>query len=348
MHPLALAAGQFFAGATLLLLGGDGVVRGASKLALLARLSPLFVGLTIVSLGTSAPELAVSIAAALRDKADITIGNVVGSNLFNLLMIVGVAALVRPLIVKSQIVRFDAPVMIAACVAVAAIGLDGSISRLEGLTLFASVIAYLMVGLRIGRREGASEHAERTAGGKPPVGAQDTPEGAAVATLDDLPQVTPEDRSARRIALTVLTLVLGVAALLLGCEWFVAGSVTFAEALGVPEVIIGLTIVSIGTSLPELVTSVAATLRGQGGIAIGNAIGSTTMNVLVVLGITAIIQPAGLRFDAGVLRMDVPVMIAAAVGSWLIYRTAHRISRVEGVILVLAYGGYTGWLISRV
>ncbi|KLU01579.1 Inner membrane protein YrbG, predicted calcium/sodium:proton antiporter [Rhodopirellula islandica] len=320
---------QILGGVLLLLVGGEWVVRGASRLAIAAKLSPLFVGLTVVSLGTSAPEMAVSFATALRGQADITIGNVVGSNLFNMLMIVGFSALFAPLPVDKQITRFDVPVMIAATIAMMLASWNGIISRWDGIGLILIMIAYFAISYRLGKLAGED------------------------AIPDDLELPDPlkeaTESLGRRVAVILWQLVLlsaGVAALVFGCELFVDGAVSMARILGVSELVIGLTIVSAGTSLPELVTSVAATIKGERGIAIGNAVGSTTLNIVAVLGITSVIAPSGLNVAPEIMGLDMPLMVIAAMLSWVLYRTGRTIVRWEGMLMIVLYCGYVGYLLQ--
>lgn len=330
---MLFAIGQLIAGSILLLFGGDWVVRGASRLAILARLSPLFVGLTVVSLGTSAPEMAVSVATAMRGQADITIGNVVGSNLFNMLMIVGVSAIFSALAVQKQITSFDAPVMIAACIAMGVVGYDGNIDRLDGVFLLVAMVAYFAISYRLGKQGHRESVAAR--------GIEEFVEDVAGEPLvtDSL------GRKIRAAAWQLLVLTIGIGCLILGCDWFVKGAVTFARYYGLSEALIGLTIVSVGTSLPELVTSVAATLKGERGIAIGNAVGSTTLNILAVLGVTAVVSPIGVNVLPSIEFFDIPVMIGAAILSWIFLRTHRTVSRVEGIVMVLLYCSYVTYLV---
>ncbi|MCM2372137.1 calcium/sodium antiporter [Aporhodopirellula aestuarii] len=325
---MLFAIGQLLAGSLLLLFGGEWVVRGASRLAILAKLSPLFVGLTVVSLGTSAPEMAVSVATAMQGKADITIGNVVGSNLFNMLMIVGMSAIVSALIVDRQITSFDVPVMIASCIAMGAVGYNGNISRLDGILLLVGMVAYFAISFQLGKRQAPDEIEE---------------------FVDEVAGVPLEAPSLARklgaVLLQLLVLTVGIGALILGCDWFVDGSVTFARRFGLSEAVIGLTIVSVGTSLPELVTSVAATLKGERGIAIGNAVGSTILNILAVLGVSAVVSPVGINVLQSIEFVDIPIMIGAAVLSWVFLRSHRTVSRTEGIMMVLLYCGYVVYLL---
>lgn len=329
---MLFAIGQLLAGSLLLLVGGEWVVRGASRLAILARLSPLFVGLTVVSLGTSAPEMAVSVTTALQGQADITIGNVVGSNLFNMLMIVGISAIFAALAVEKQITSFDVPVMIAACLAMGVMGYDGSIDRLDGSLLLIAMVVYFAISYKLGKR-GTSEGIEG--------GVEEFVEEVAGETL----QTESLARKIGAVLLQLLILSAGAVCLIVGCDWFVDGAVSFARYFGLSEALIGLTIVSVGTSLPELVTSVAATLKGERGIAIGNAVGSTILNILAVLGVAGVVSPAAVTVLPAIEFFDIPIMIGAAILTWVFLRTHRTVSRREGVVLVLIYCSYVGYLV---
>ncbi len=316
---------QLVFGGFLLVVGGEFVVRGASHLALAAKLSPLFVGLTVVSFGTSAPELAVSVLTALEGQADITVGNVIGSNLFNLLVIVGVAAMVVPLEVRRQVVRFDLPVMILAAVLMYVLSIDTVISLIDGVVLIAVLMAYFAISFRLGRLQFKSD---------------------AAAAGPDIDLVVPPLGSPwRSVLINTVILIAGIGLLIFGCQVFVDASVSIAQRLGMSEALIGLTIVSIGTSLPELVTSVMASLKGQRSIAIGNAVGSTTLNVLAVLGITSIVASTGITVAEKLFQSDLPLMIACCVLVWPIFATGRVVSRAEGTVLVVVYTVYLVFLV---
>ncbi|MEM8912364.1 MAG: calcium/sodium antiporter [Planctomycetota bacterium] len=327
---MLLALGQFVAGVALLLVGGDAVVRGASRLAALARLSPLFIGLTVVSLGTSAPEMAVSVSTAMKGQADITIGNVVGSNLFNMLMIVGVSASWVALPVLRQITSFDVPVMVLATILMWLMGLDGALSRMDGVILLICLIAYFAISYRLGKERKSAVIDSSVSEAVNETSSSDSLRGILGGLLWNL-----------------VILAFGVAALVWGCDWFIAACVYIARTFGLSEIVIGLTIVSAGTSLPELVTSVAATIKGERGIAIGNAVGSTILNVFAVLGVTAFVAPDGVSVDATILRWDAPIMILVAAISWVVFRTGRTIQRREGFLLIGIYLVYVGYLLYR-
>jgi cation:H+ antiporter len=301
----------------LLVLGAELLVRGAARLAAAMGVSSLVVGLTVVAFGTSAPELVVSSGAALRGQADLALGNVVGSNIFNVLFILALSAIVTPLIVQAQLVRFDVPVMIASSAAVLVLGLDGAITRLDGALLFTALLVYLTVLVLWSMRDPganlqASQHVATGAG----------------ARLVDL----------GRIAAGLVLLVVGSRVLL-------DAAVTIARTLGVGELTIGLTLVAAGTSLPEVATSLMAAIRGERDIAVGNVVGSNIFNVLAVLGLAAAISPSGVRVADSALRFDIPVMIAVAVACLPIFFTEHKIARWEGLLLFGYYFVYIAYLV---
>ncbi|MFA7257764.1 MAG: calcium/sodium antiporter [Kiritimatiellales bacterium] len=310
------------AGFVLLVLGAESLVRGASKLAAAVGISPLVIGLTVVAFGTSAPEMAVSTISGLSGQSNIAVGNVVGSNIFNILLILGVSALVAPLVVAQKLVKLDVPLMIGASLLVYLFALNGVIGRPEGLILFAGIIAYTGFLIRQSRRESKEVQAEyaREYGEKEPLSLK--------AVLKD----------------TALIL-LGLGLLVLGSKWLVDGAAAIAHKLGVSDLIIGLTIVAVGTSLPELATSVVATIRGERDIAVGNVIGSCLFNLLAVLGLAGIVSPNGIAVAPAALHFDLPVMILASVICLPVFVTGKRISRGEGALFLGGYIAYTAYLI---
>lgn len=294
-------------------------MRGASRLAGSLGISPLVIGLTVVAFGTSSPEAAVSVGSALGGQADIALGNVVGSNIFNVLFILGLSALVAPLIVSTRLVRIDAPLMVGVSVLLLVLALDGSLGRLDGLLLFGGVVAYTLFALRESHREGA-----------------------------EVPVVYEQEYDAgiqgKRVAVQVGFVVVGLAMLVLGSRWLVDGAVAIASAVGVSELIIGLTVVAAGTSLPEVATSVLAALRGEREIAVGNVVGSSIFNLLMVLGLTGLVSPDGINVASAAISFDIPVMIATAVACLPIFFTGHRINRWEGLLFLGYYVAYTLYL----
>ncbi|MEW6487980.1 MAG: calcium/sodium antiporter [Thermodesulfobacteriota bacterium] len=304
-------------GLILLYGGAEGLVRGSSALALRLGLSPLLVGLTVVAFGTSSPELAVSVRAALAGQGDIALGNVVGSNIANVALILGVCALARPLRVDAQVVRWDAPVLFATSALLVVLLGDRVLGRAEGLALCAALVAYLVLSVHLARRE-------------PSPGIQ-----------EEFAQALPA--APRRLWAEVLLVVAGLGLLVLGGRFLVSGAVTVARGLGLSEAFIGLTVVAVGTSLPELATSLVAALRGEADLAVGNVVGSNIFNVLGVAGLASVIHP----MTANALgRFDLWVMLAVAAVALPIVRTGHRVSRGEGALLAVGYFAYVGWLLA--
>lgn len=315
------------AGLVLLVAGAEILVRGASRLARGIGISPLVVGLTVVAFGTSAPEMAVSIGASLAGQADLALGNVVGSNIFNVLLILGLSALVAPLVVSRQLVRLDVPLMIAVSVLVLLMGIDGRISRLDGAILFAGILSYTAYLIHQGRRESREG---RTA-------AQQTEPPDAVQT--------PPPPQTLSFLKNISLIVGGLALLVLGANWLVDSAIQIAQALGVSELIIGLTIVAAGTSMPELATSVIAGLRGERDIAVGNIVGSNIFNILAVLGLSALVSTDGVAVAREALSFDIPVMIGVALICLPIFFSGYLISRWNGALLLFYYLIYTTFLL---
>ncbi|PAP77100.1 calcium/sodium antiporter [Rubrivirga marina] len=305
-------------GLVVLTGGAEGLVRGGAALALRLGLTPLAVGLTVVAFGTSSPELVVSLSAALQGQGDLAVGNVVGSNIFNVAFILGVAALVRPAAAHAQVIRVDVPIVIGSSLLLCALLLDGRLGALEGTVLLAGAGAYTAYTLWAARREAPEVQAEA---------------GGALPDADG--------PLWRDLAFVVGGLVLLVA----GARMLVTGAVSIAEAAGLSEAIIGLTILAAGTSLPELATSVVAALRGQSDIAIGNVVGSNIFNVLGILGVTSLVRPLA---PGGIGPVDLGVMLVLAIALLPLLRTGFRLDRLEGALLLLSYVGYTAYLLVAV
>lgn len=315
----------FVFGLAALIAGAELLVRGASKLALSLGISPLVVGLTIVAFGTSSPEVAVSVGAALEGTTDIAIGNAVGSNVFNVLFILGVSALIAPLVVHAQLIRQEVPIMIGATVLLIVLMADGVVGRFDAALLVALLVAYtafLVVQSRRQTRATADEYA----------GEVDRKAGRSA-------------RWDRHWAVQVLLVAGGLALLVLGSRWLVGAAVAFAQAFGISELIIGLTIVAAGTSLPEVATSIAAALKGERDIAVGNVVGSNTFNILGCLGLAGLVAPAGLPVAPAVLHFDAWVMLAVAAACLPIFFTGRQIARWEGAVFVGYYVAYVAYLI---
>ena len=297
----------FTAGLVLLVVGAEALVRGASQLAKVVGLSPLIIGLTIVAYGTSAPEMAVSVLAGLAGNADISLGNVVGSNIFNVLLILGVSSLITPLIASAQLVRLDVPIMIAASILTWILGADGKVGRSDGILLFAGIIIYTVFLIYQGRKENKK-----------------APEDKAQTSNDQ------KSFFEGTLLVNIALIVSGLALLVLGSHWLVKGAVSIAQYLGVSQLLIGLTVVAAGTSLPEVATSVVAAIRGERDIAVGNVVGSNIFNIMAVLGMSAIVSSEGITISDIALRFDIPVMTAVAVACLPIFFTGNVISRWEG------------------
>jgi len=307
----------FGAGIVLLIWGADLLVRGAAHLAALAGISPLVIGLTVVAMGTSAPELAVSLRAALAGQADLTLGNVLGSNIANVLLILGFAALAAPLLVAARVLQREVPTMIGVSLLLWLLAADGTIGRLDGVLLIVLLGAFLGAAAFIGRQ-------------------------AAAADISVQP---PPDRSRWAVARNLGLIVGGLLLLVAGAQWLVEGAVTFARALGVGELLIGLTVVAVGTSLPEIATSVLASLRGEREIAVGNVVGSNILNILGVLGLTALLTPTPIVVPLGALAFDIPVLVATAVACLPIFFSGRIIARWEGALFLAYYVAYISYLV---
>jgi cation:H+ antiporter len=314
----------FIAGLAALVVGAELLVRGASKLALSFGISPLVVGLTIVAFGTSAPEMAVSVGAVLDGKTDIAVGNVVGSNVFNVLFILGLSALITPLVVNVQLIRQEVPIMIGASLLLLVLALDGRIGMAEGAFLFALLLAYTVFLVLQSRAETQAARDEYAGEYKP----------AAPGGWDS------------RLPVQLLLIVVGLGLLVLGADWLVTAAVTFAKALGVSDVVIGLTIVAAGTSMPEVAASVTAAFKGERDIAVGNVVGSGTFNILGCVGLSGIAAGgAGLAIPPSVLNFDIWVMLATALACLPVFLTGREIARWEGGVFLLYYAAYVAYLI---
>jgi cation:H+ antiporter len=312
-----MTVAMFVAGLVLLVAGGEALVRGASRLALASGLSPLVVGLTVVAIGTSAPELAVSVQASVSGSTDLAIGNVVGSNILNVLLILGASALIAPLLVARQLVRQEVPVMIGVSLLLIALCADRVLSVGEGALLVGLLIVYTIALVVRSRREAAS------------------------VDIDFGDQSSWD----RHWSVQVLLLAAGLTLLVIGARWLVAAALEFARDLGLSELVIGITIVAAGTSLPEAATSIIAALRGQRDIAVGNVVGSNIFNILGVLGVSAAVAPAGLAVAPPVATFDLPVMVAVAVVCLPIFFTGYQITRWEGLLFLALYAAYIAYLL---
>ncbi|TWT50553.1 Inner membrane protein YrbG [Rubripirellula amarantea] len=307
---------QILLGLVLLVIGGELLVRGAASLAAAMQISPLVIGLTVVAFGTSAPELGVSLQAALAGDASIAVGNVVGSNIINILFVLGAAAVVAPLIVSSDLIRKDLPVMIAATAVFWWMASDGNVSRWEGIAMFVTLLVYLWQSITGSRK-------------------------ATKAQAAEIEEYAETLLSAKDYFIQIGFLIAGLVMLGIGANQLVAGATSIAESLGVSQLVIGLTVVAIGTSLPEVVTSIVASYRGQRDIAVGNVVGSNLFNILCVLGLTAAVSPVGVEVPADAISFDFPVMMAVAFVCLPIFFTGFLIRRWEGALFLAFYALYT-------
>lgn len=300
-----------FGGLVLLAAGADGLVRGSTSIALRMGVTPLVIGLTIVAFGTGSPEMVVSLQAAISGNSDLALGNIVGSNISNIALILGVAALARPLRVRSALLHREMPVMIGVSLLLGVLLYDGTLGRADGAVLAIGAVVYTVATYRAARRD----------------------RDAAVAA--EFAQELPEPQSsAARSAVLVAGGLLG---LLIGANFLIYGAVVIAQALGMSQVVIGLTVIAIGTSLPELATSVVAALRNDADVAFGNVLGSNILNILLILGVVALIRPIS---GAGLRPLDLGVMIGSAIALYPLMRRGRILDRWEGTVLLAGYAAY--------
>jgi cation:H+ antiporter len=321
LHPALV----FLVGLIVIVFGAELLLRGATRIAAMLGIKPILIGLTVVSVGTSAPELAVGITAVFEGKGGLAVGNIAGTNIFNILFILGLSAAIRPLPLQLQTLRLDVPVMIAAAIALFLMALDGVLSRTEGLVLVAAAIAYTAALILLSRRESSemkqefAEEFSRQALG--------TGRGAAWGLWN------------------TLLLVAGMALTVFGADLMVGGAANLARMVGVSDAVIGLTIVAIGTSAPELATTIVSTLKDERDVAIGNLIGSSISNIVVILGLTCVAAPNGVDVSPDVLRIDLPLAAAVAIVCWPVFRSDRMVSRREGIVFVTLYVAYLTTLV---
>ncbi len=310
-----MAVLTFIAGLAVLLGGSELFVRGASRLAAAVGVPALVIGLTVVAFGTSAPEAAVGIHSALEGQADIGLGNVIGSNIANVLLILGIASLFSPIPVSTRVVRVDVPVMVGISALLWILCLDGDLDRADGILMLVLVVVYNVWLVTAARRESAR------------VG------------LPKMPRTGPLG--------SVALVAAGIVAIVLGARWLVEGAVILAQSIGLSELVIGLTVVAIGTSMPEVATSLIAGLRGEEDIAVGNVVGSNVFNILLVLGATATLAPAAIAVPRAALTFDLPIMVAVAASCLPIFFIDYRIGRRLGLLFLFYYAAYTSYLVLR-
>ena len=304
-------------GLILLFIGAEGLIRGSSNLAIKLGITPLVVGLTVVAFGTSTPELVVSLKAALMGNSSISLGNVIGSNIANIALILGIAALIKPLEVHAKIIMREIPIMIGISALFLLLLLDGVLGFIDGLIFVSGIIVYTVVNVMMARNE------------KNPEVDTEFKEGL---------------KSKLGIPVSIVLMIAGLGLLILGANLFVQSAVAIAKLFNVSDAIIGLTVVAVGTSLPELITSIVATYKNEADIAIGNVVGSNIFNILGILGITALIIPIS---STGISYIDLGVMIFTAIILFPLSRTGYSISRLEGLLLLLGYVGYMYYLLPK-
>lgn len=319
---------SFAIGLVALIAGAELLVRGASRLALSFGISPLVVGLTVVAFGTSAPEVAVSIQSAYGGQVDLAIGNVIGSSVFNVLFILGLAALISPLLVSRQLIRQEVPIMVGAFLLLYLFALDGQIGRLDGIACIVLLALYNLFLVLQSRRE------QRVNGN-----------GSGDGNDADASDAPEQGGWQDRVWVQLLLIAAGLALLVWGAGALVDAAVAVARLLGLSELVIGLTIIAAGTSLPEVATSIMAAVRGQRDIAVGNVVGSNIFNVLGVLGVCALVAPEALPVAPAVLNVDLLVMIAIGIACLPVFFTGNVIARWEGALFLAFYVGYTAYVL---
>jgi cation:H+ antiporter len=309
-------------GLVVLVGGAEVLIRSASRLAVTLGISPLVVGLTVVAFGTSAPELAVGVQAALKGQTDLALGNVTGSNMFNTLAVLGIASIIGALVVRQKLVRREMPVLVLVSAVVLVMALNGGIGRLEGVVLFAGAVVYTVWAIRVERNEPPEVQAEY---------------------VDEL--VTKA--RPRHWAIDASVVVVGLVLLVLGARWLVAGASDIAVSLGMSELLVGVTIVAIGTSLPELATSIVAAMRGERDIAVGNVVGSNLFNLLVVLGLSALVSPNGVPVPSQVMDFQLPALVVVSLLCFGVFYTQLAVRRWEGVAFVALYVAYMTYTVAE-
>lgn len=331
-------------GLVLLVVGADGLVKGAARLAASIGIPSLVIGLTVVAFGTSAPELAVSIRSALAGQSEMAIANVVGSNIFNVLFILGLAAIITPLAISRQLIRQDVPLMVLASMLVFYMIRDGVLSRLDAGILVVLLLAYTVFLFVQGKRTEATERASGANNSVAPSVSGAVLSDAASTEQDD--EVDALIRGTHPTWQNLLWIVGGLACLVAGANLLVNSAVNIARAFAVSEAVIGLTIVAVGTSLPEVMTSIVASIKGQRDIAVGNVVGSNIFNLLAVLGVSGVLSSNGLAGNEQLVQQDFPVMLAVALLCVPLFFTGAILSRIEGALFFILYLAYTLFLIG--
>lgn len=312
----------FIGGMVLLVLGSELLIRGASALSLSFKVSPLVIGLTIVAFGTSAPEITVSLGSVLSGNSNIAFSNVLGSNIFNILFILGVTSLIKPIKIDQQIIKKETPLMMLFSIVLLAFSFNGIISRIEGIALFAGIIVYTIWTIKISREETKSvkqEYCEHL----------------------DTVKIKPS-----QLVLNITLVLIGLVMLVMGSKRVVVSAIQIAKYFGVSDLIIGLTIVAAGTSLPELATSVFASLKGKGDIAVSNVVGSNIFNILCILGLSAIVAKNGIAVPTNEMSFDFMIFMGCALLCLPFFVSHSCLSRLEGLSFLIIYLLYLAYLIS--
>ncbi|MCP4634956.1 MAG: calcium/sodium antiporter [Methyloversatilis sp.] len=328
-------AAVFAAGLVIVLLGAEMVLRAAARIANRLRVPPILIGLTVVSVGTSVPELGVGLAAVAENKGPLAVGNIAGTNMLNILFILGLSALIRPLPTRMLSVRLDVPVMIASALALVAMAWDGRLDRGEGSMLLIAAVLYTVALIHLSRAEGPALQREFSQ----EFGREFSQEGAPA------PAIAARQGILEAPAAQGVLLAAGIALTLVGADLLVNGASSMARTWGVSDAFIGLTVVAIGTSAPELATTLLATLKNDRDVAIGNLIGSSIYNILVILGLTVVAAPGGVEVGSEVLRIDLPLAALVALVCLPVFRSEGRVSRSEGAVFVIAYLVYLALLL---
>lgn len=313
-------------GLAMLVLGAELVVRGATRLAVALGVKPLVLGITVVAVGTSAPELAVGITASIQGSGSLAVGNIAGTNVFNILFILGLSSMVKPLPLHAQILKLELPMTLVAALLMIVLAWDGNLSQMDGLLLCMAGIIYTWILIRISHEKTETIH-------------------KSVDEAFDTSVILRVKKLVKTKVGYSLFLLIGIAASVLGAYWLVDGSVHIAMSLGVSEGIIGLTIIAVGTSAPELVTTIISTIRGDRDVAIGNLLGSSIYNIVAILGLTCLVSEDGLPVERDLLLVDIPLMVCVALACVPVFISGRQISRAEGATGVFAYVTYMGWLI---
>jgi cation:H+ antiporter len=316
--------GEFVIGLLAVIGGAELVVRGGSRIAARLGISPMVIGVTVVAVGTSAPELAIGIDAALRGSGSLAVGNIAGTNTLNVLFILGLVALLQPVRLHSHTLKLDLPMIVGASVLMFLLAADGLLTRLDGGLLLLLGVAYTVLIVRAARREAAVVRTEFA-----------REYGATKRELASTAQLVRD----------TVWLIAGLAVIVVGADWLVDGAVKIARGFGVAETVIGLTIVAIGTSAPELVTAIVATLRKERDIAVGNLLGSTVYNIVFILGAIALVPANGIPVEPPLIAIDIPVMLAATIACVPVFLTGRRIRRLEGAAFIAAYLVYLTYLL---